>query len=85
MMLRDLTTWNELIAKVEKALGEVVTHTTLTPAEGDREFDCGYGGAEGCPFTAWTENWVLFPLEYDGSEYVGYAPRNPSEHKMRHQ
>lgn len=30
-----------------------------------------------CPFTAWTEKYVYFPLEYDGKEYIGYAPRNP--------
>lgn len=26
---------------------------------------------------AFTENYVLFPVEYDGSEWVGFVPRNP--------
>ena len=51
----------------------------------DREFDSGYGGAEGAPFTAWSENYVYFPLEYDGAEWVGYAPRHPSDTKLNHQ
>lgn len=51
----------------------------------DVVFNSGYGTAEGPEFLAWSENYVFFPLEYDGSEYVGYAPRNPVARTMRHQ
>ena len=36
----------------------------------DREFDGGYGGSEGCYFTAWGELYVYFPAVYDGSEWI---------------
>lgn len=43
----------------------------------DIEFDDGFGCAEGPPFLLWTENYVYFPVQYDGSEFIGSAPRNP--------
>ena len=49
------------------------------------EFDAGYGGSEGAPFTAWGKSWVYFPIVYDGAEWVGHAPRNPCEISMKHQ
>jgi len=48
-------------------------------------FDDGFGGAEGCPFTAWGKRYVYFPITYDGSEWVGFAPRNPELRAMLHQ
>ena len=43
----------------------------------DREFDGGYGGSEGCHFTAWGHKYVYFPAVYDGSEWMSFVPRNP--------
>ncbi len=43
----------------------------------DREFDGGYGGSEGCYFTAWGQLYVYFPTVYDGSEWISFVPRNP--------
>lgn len=43
----------------------------------DREFDGGYGGSEGCSFTAWGELYVYFPAVYDGREWIDFVPRNP--------
>ena len=40
-------------------------------------FEKGFGGPEGRPFIMWTEDWVYFPLEYDGAETVRSVPRNP--------
>jgi hypothetical protein len=57
---------------------------TLTSAELDRAFDTGYGGEEGVPFTAWSDDWVYFPVCYDGAEWVGYVPRNPCSIKTKH-
>jgi hypothetical protein len=49
-----------------------------------REFDGGYGGAEGNPFTAWTKNYVIFPTEYDGSESIARVRRNPAPEPTDH-
>ena len=57
---------------------------TLTDDEFDRRFDAGYGGTRGDPFTAWTETRVYFPVQYDGSEWVGSVPRNPCDEKSSH-
>ena len=43
----------------------------------DREFDGGFGGSEGCYFTAWGGKYVYFPAVYDGSEWIDFVPRNP--------
>lgn len=58
--------------------------TTLTDEELNREFNDGYGGSEGQPFTAWGEKYVYFPVVYDGAEWVGFAPRNPCDEATAH-
>jgi hypothetical protein len=58
--------------------------TTLTEDGLNREFNDGYGGSEGEPFTAWGEKYVYFPVVYDGAEWVGSAPRNPCDEKCSH-
>lgn len=65
---------------------------SIEPEEGATEqstldvtFDTGYGSAQGPSFTAWSANRVYFPLCYDGSEWVGSAPRNPCEQACVHQ
>jgi len=79
-----MTTWRSMI-KYITAKGETIIACTISDEELDREFDDGYGGTEGVPFTAWSENWVYFPIQYDGSEWVGRAPRNPCDISMVHQ
>ena len=66
-------------------VGETIIACTISDEELDREFDTGYGGSEGAQFTAWSENWVFFPICYDGAEWVGRAPRNPCDISMIHQ
>ena len=86
--MNQTTTWRELITEELKSKGEKFTDlvsNTLTDVELDTKFDSGYGGTEGLPFTAWTENRVYFPICYDGAEWVGSAPRNPSPEKCEHQ
>lgn len=51
----------------------------------DVRFDAGFGSPEGHTFTLWTDRWVYFPLEYDGAERCGSAPRNPRDHACKHQ
>jgi hypothetical protein len=58
---------------------------TRTEDQLREKFDAGFGGTNGKPFTAWGKDWVYFPLEYDGAESVGHAPRNPCDIAMEHQ
>lgn len=80
-----MTTWRRLLDEAAQDLGERLTATTLSEDELNAKFDSSYGLYEGKPFTAWTINWVLFPVGYDGAEWVGWAPRNPSDIKTKHQ
>lgn len=84
---KDMTTWK---AEIEAAIisdggnpDEMIT--TLSEDELNREFDESYGIEKGAPFTAWCGDWVYFPICYDGSEWVGHAPRNPCAIAMSHQ
>ena len=58
--------------------------TTLSNEQLNREFNDGYGGSNGDHFTAWGENFVYFPVVYDGAEWVGSAPRNPCNIECSH-
>lgn len=82
------TSWRELIEEAmmynSDSWGNIV-ESTLTAEEMDEMFYNGYGSENGRPFTLWTKEWVYFPLEYDGSESVGSAPRNPCKIALRHQ
>ena len=74
------TTWREeLIDALEKRdeCWSDIESSTLTDDELDKEFDCGYGGSEGKPFTVWTVNTVYFPWVYDGAEGVAWVSRHP--------
>jgi len=57
---------------------------TLTEAELDVEFDTGFGGAEGEPFTVWTKRRVYFPACYDGAEWVSSVSRYPDGKPTHH-
>ena len=71
--------WSKMIWCTAMDLGEEVlcSNPSLDNAQMTRTFDTSYGGREGDPFVAFTENFVLFPVVYDGAEWVGWAPRNP--------
>jgi hypothetical protein len=57
----------------------------MTDEEMNKEFDSGYGGTKGVPFTVWTKNTVYFPICYDGAEWVGSVSRNPDGKSTEHQ
>jgi len=57
---------------------------TLTDEELDIEFNNGFGVEEGKPFTAWSENFVYFPVRYDGSEWIAWVSRNPDNKPTAH-
>jgi len=70
---------DELEVLVIKAQGRPMAPTAV-PIDHpvfDREFDGGFGGSEGCHFTAWGGKYVYFPAVYDGSEWIECVPRNP--------
>lgn len=82
-----MATWRKLITKTMVCVGESwgdVVDSTLTDAQLDKDFDDGYGGSCGHPFTLWTVHRVYFPVVYDGAEWVGSVPRNPCDEKTRH-
>lgn len=88
MTRTDRTTWRKDITRELKENGETwsdVESHTLTDEELDTEFDSGYGGTEGVPFTLWTKSRVYFPLCYDGSEWTGSVSRHPDGKPTIHQ
>lgn len=82
-----MANWHEMLKEAMESDGQKFEDRECAMDEAGLkvEFDDGYGGEEGKPFTAWGENWVYFPICYDGSEWVGHAPRNPCEKVMSHQ
>jgi hypothetical protein len=75
-----MTTWKKLIEQEFDGNGESwedVESNTLSVEEITKEFSDGFGGTEGTPFTLWTKKRVYFPVQYDGSEWVGSVSRNP--------
>lgn len=80
-----LVTWRELIGyELEGHPGENIIAVAPNEAALDVRFDNGYGTPHGPVFTAWTQNRVLFPVCYDGAEWVSSVPRNPSSEETEH-
>ena len=78
-----MTSWREALSEAGVDWSDVVS-CTLAPCEMDRQFDDGYGGANGAPFTLWTSARVYFPVVYDGAEWVGSVPRDPCAEATAH-
>ena len=81
-----MANWKEMLEEEFEDRGDSFEkmETTLTEQELVKEFDNGFGCEEGVPFTAWGDKYVYFPIVYDGSEWVGSAPRNPSKEITQH-
>lgn len=78
--MNNLSNWKESIQAEMNLQSETfddVVECTLTEEELLVEFNSGYGGSEGAPFTLWTTNRVYFPVVYDGAEWVESVSRNP--------
>ena len=71
------STWREMINEAAAERGERIIQDTLTDGEAVIEIDKGHIVTRGEGFTAWSENYVFFPICYDGVQWVGSAPRNP--------
>lgn len=85
-----MTTWRKLILEEMEERGESFDDVVEAVADAqdgwlDVEFFDGYGGAEGCSFSLWTEKRVYFPICYDGAEWAGSVPRNPCKEASTHQ
>jgi hypothetical protein len=78
--------WKEMLIEAFKETGDNFDNlkTTLSKEELETEFDSSFGYAQGEPFTAWGDNYVYFPIVYDGAEWVGFAPRNVCDIKTGH-
>lgn len=83
--MTDLVSWRELIDDAFLRTGDTWDNVVRFNGDLNIKFDCGYGSNEGLPFTLWTKKYVYFPICYDGSEWVGSAPRNPCDEILKHQ
>ena len=81
-----MESWKEMLIAAFEETGDNFNNlkTTLSKEELEVKFDSGYGASEGKPFTAWGDKYVYFPVVYDGSEWVGFAPRNICDIKTKH-
>jgi hypothetical protein len=81
-----MTRWREEVLKeVHKDDHIVESAPPWSDSMWDIEFDAGFGGTKGEPFTVWTKLQVLFPICYDGAEWVGSVSRNPDDETTDHQ
>lgn len=84
-MLHD--SWRLLIStelKIQNETWDDVIQCTLLDKELDEQFDSGFGGVEGKPFTLWTVKRVYFPVCYDGAEWVSSVSRIPDYKPTNH-
>lgn len=81
-----MATWENMLREAFEVTGDDFEKivTTLNDDDMAANFDEDFGGSEGKPFTAWGENYVYFPVVYDGAEWVGFAPRNPCDIETDH-
>ena len=78
------TTWRAEFAKARGGDSSDVVDVAPYDAILDVTFDAGWGGAEGPPVLIWTKQRVYFPVVYDGSEWLGSAPRFPVPNGQAH-
>ena len=81
-----MTTWRRSLDDALERTGDSLIATTMTDEQLDTKFSDGYGWSDisGCPFTAWGEKYVYFPVTYDGSKLVGYVRRDPCNEASEH-
>lgn len=69
-------TWADLL-RVAASDDAIVAKAPDDTAVWEQSFYADYGGDEGAPVLAWSEQWVYFPVNYDGQQYFARAPRHP--------
>lgn len=84
--MSDMTTWHREFESARTEAGDESPVVAVAPDEATLgvEFDAVSGVDEGKPVLVWAEKRVYFPVQYDGSEYLGSAPRNPQSEGQRH-
>jgi len=75
-----LESWKEMLDNFE----DKIIACTLTEDELNIRFNSGFGGSEGACFTAWSKEYVYFPVVYDGSEWIDRVHRNPCDIAKNH-
>lgn len=80
-----LTTWREALQKARGDDTTPIVHIAPDESVMDVRFYAGYGGAYGPAILVWTEERVYFPVQYDGAEWLGSAPRNPTNEGQDHE
>lgn len=82
----DPTTWRKLLDEARSDAKDSSPVVSVAPAEEvlDVEFDPGYGLSKGENVLVWTKKRVYFPVVYDGAEWLGPAPRNPTKSGQEH-
>jgi hypothetical protein len=83
-----MSNWKKMLVGEMEEFGDSLLNiesNTMTEEEMDKDFDAGYGGTEGIPFTVWTKDRVYFPICYDGAEWVGSVSRHPDGQPTDHQ
>ncbi len=82
----DQTTWRAQLESAMREAGDAGPVIAYAPAESafDVAFDGGYGAACGPDVLAWTDSRVYFPVDYDGAESIGSAPRHPRPEGQGH-
>ena len=85
--IEEIATWRILINAEASRHNDILDSCfkcTLSESELDQKFNTGYGTIEGLTFTAWSNNRVYFPVQYDGSEWCGSVVRNPDNNPTNH-
>jgi hypothetical protein len=80
------TTWREELKAAMHSASDPGPVVAVAPDEAtlDVIFHEDFGGSEGPSVLIWTEQRVYFPVTYDGSEWLGSAPRNPQASGQEH-
>lgn len=90
--METMDNWYKSLQEIDKTtpvVGVAVAgqlFSTLEEAKSllDEDFDSGFGGEDGEPFTAWTDQKVYFPACYDGSEWMACVNRHPCNVATNH-
>jgi len=74
-----VTTWRKELEEHFKRTGDSLDNMTITISdeELDLEFNNGFGRPEGAHFMAWSDHYIYFNYEYDGSDFIICRERHP--------
>lgn len=80
------TTWRAELVSARSECGDTTGVVAVAPGDStlDIPFNGGYGTSQGPDVLVWTETHVYFPVVFDGKEWLGSAPRNPTPRGQEH-